>query len=141
MPPQQKVPYKKRQTPMSVSNLRLQSPIGQESLYGRLFGFGTNVAETLSGSDPSSIWENYMAQASTAADTLRSHPGPSAGALLLYEAARRTGIGVDAGKVSFPTKYGKFKIGTGDVGGAKGFKLQFDLDKSILGKLEKRLMQ
>ena len=83
--PQQKVPFKTKQTPMSISNLRLQSPIGQESLYGRLFGFGTNVAETLSGSDPSSIWENYMSQASTAADTLRRHPGPSAGALLLYE--------------------------------------------------------
>ncbi len=139
--PQQKVPFKSSQAPMSVSNLRLQSPIGQESLYGRLFGFGTNVAETLSGSDPSSVWENYMSQASTAADTLRRYPGPSAGALLLYEAARRTGIGVDAGKVSFPTKYGRFKLGTGDIGGAKGVKLQFDLDKSILGKLEKRLMK
>jgi len=139
--PQAKIPYKQSQSPMSVSNLRLQSPVGQESLYGRLFGFGTNVAETLSGSDPSSIWENYMSQASTAADTLRKNPAPSAGALLLYEAARRTGIGVDAGKVSFPTKYGKFKLGTGNIGGTKGVKLQFDLDKSILGKLEKRLMQ
>ena len=132
---QRKIPFKTQDSPMSVANLRLQSPIGQESLYGRLFGFGTNVAETLSGSEPSSVWENYMSQASTAADTLKRYPGPSAGALLLYEAARRTGIGVDAGKISFPTKYGKFKIGTGDIGGAKGVKMQFELDTSILGKL------
>ena len=138
---QRRIPFKKQDSPMSVSNLRLQSPVGQESLYGRLFGFGTNVAETLSGSEPSSVWENYMSQASTAADTLKRYPGPSAGALLLYEAARRTGINVDAGKISFPTKYGKFKIGTGDIGGAKGVKMQFDLDTSILGKLEKRLMK
>ena len=138
---QRKIPFKTQDSPMSVANLRLQSPIGQESLYGRLFGFGTNVAETLSGSEPSSVWENYMAQASTAADTLKRYPGPSAGALLLYEAARRTGINVDAGKISFPTKHGKFKIGTGDIGGAKGVKMQFDLDTSILGKLEKRLMK
>ena len=46
-------------------------------------------------------------------------------------------LNVDAGKVSFPTKYGKFKIGTGNIGGAKGVKMQFDLDTSILGKLEK----
>ena len=138
---QRKIPFKTQDSPMSVANLRLQSPIGQESLYGRLFGFGTNVAETLSGSEPASVWENYMSQASTAADTLKRYPGPSAGALLLYEAARRTGINVDAGKISFPTKYGKFKIGTGDIGGAKGVKMQFDLDTSILGKLEKRLMK
>ena len=138
---QRRIPFKKQDSPMSVSNLRLQSPVGQESLYGRLFGFGTNVAETLSGSEPSSVWENYMSQASTAADTLKRYPGPSAGALLLYEAARRTGINVDACKVSFPTKYGKFKIGTGNIGGAKGVKMQFDLDTSILGKLEKRLMK
>ena len=138
---QRRIPFKKQDSPMSVSNLRLQSPVGQESLYGRLFGFGTNVAETLSGSETSSVRENYMSQASTAADTLKRYPGPSAGALLLYEAARRTGINVDAGKVSFPTKYGKFKIGTGNIGGAKGVKMQFDLDTSILGKLEKRLMK
>ena len=138
---QRRIPFKKQDSPMSVSNLSLQSQVGHESLYGRLFGFGTNVAETLSGSEPSSVWENYMSQASTAADTLKRYPGPSAGALLLYEAARRTGINVDAGKVSFPTKYGKFKIGTGNIGGAKGVKMQFDLDTSILGKLEKRLMK
>ena len=139
--PQQKVPFKSRQSPMSISNLRLQSPIGQESLYGRLFGFGTNVAETLSGSEPSPVWESYMSQASTAADTLKRYPAPSTGALLLHEAARRKGIGVSGSGVSFPTKYGKFKIGTSNIGGEKGVKFQFDLDKSILGKLEKRLMK
>ena len=50
--PQNKIPYKKSQVPMSISNLRLQTPIGEESLYGKMFGFGTNIAETLSGSEP-----------------------------------------------------------------------------------------
>ena len=139
--PQGKVPYKQSNTPMSISNLRLQSPIGQESLYGRMFGFGANVAETLSGSEPSSVWESYMSQASTAADTLKRYPAPSTGALLLHEAARRKGIGISGSGVSFPTKYGKFKIGASNIGGEKGVKFQFDLDKSILGKLEKRLMK
>ena len=138
---QSKAPYKQSQVPMSISNLRLQTPIGEESLYGKMFGFGTNIAETLSGTEPSSVWEKYMSQASTAADTLKRLPAPSAGALLLHEAARRKGIGVSGSGLSFPTKYGKFKIGPSDIGGAKGVKFQFDLDKSILGKLEKRLMQ
>jgi hypothetical protein len=106
-----------------------------------MFGFGANVAETLSGSEPSSVWESYMSQASTAADTLKRYPAPSTGALLLHEAARRKGIGISGSGVSFPTKYGKFKIGASNIGGAKGVKFQFDLDKSILGKLEKRLMK
>ena len=139
--PQGKVPYKQSQVPMSISNLRLQTPIGEESLYGKMFGFGTNIAETLSGSEPSSVWEKYMSQASTSADTLKRYPAPSAGALLLHEAARRKGIGVSGSGISFPTKYGKFKIGPSNIGKEKGVKLQFDLDTSILGKLEKRLMK
>jgi len=139
--PQSKSPYRQTQTPMSVANLRLKTPIGEDSLYGKLFSFGTNVAETLSHSEPSSVWSSYMSQAATAADTLKRFPAPSTGALLLHEAARRKGIGVSGGGISFPTKYGKFKVGASNIGGARGVKLQFDLDKSILGKLEKRLMR
>ena len=139
--PQSKATYRQSQSSMSVANLRLKTPIGEESLYGRLFGLGTNIAETFSRSEPSSVWESYMSQAATAADTLKRFPAPSTGALLLHEAARRKGIGVSGGGISFPTKYGKFKVGSSNIGGARGVKLQFDLDKSILGKLEKRLMR
>ena len=44
---QRKIPFKTQDSPMSVANLRLQSPIGQESLYGRLFGFGTKTGISL----------------------------------------------------------------------------------------------
>ena len=69
--PQSKAPYRQSQSSMSVANLRLKTPIGEESLYGKLFGLGTNIAETFSRSEPSSVWESYMSQAATAADTLK----------------------------------------------------------------------
>ena len=139
--PQGKSPYKQSQVPMSIANLRFKTPIGEESLYGKLFGVGTGVAESLAGSSPSSVWSNYMSQAATAADTLKRFPVPSAGALLLHEAARSKGIGIGGGGLSLPTKYGKFRVGPSNIGGERGVKLQFDLDKSILGALEKRLMR
>ena len=142
---QGQAPYRQSQVPMSIANLRFKTPVGEESLYGKLFGVGTGVAESLAGSSPSSVWENYMSQAATAADTLKRFPAPSAGALLLHEAARRKGkgigVGVEEGGLSFPTKYGKFRVGPSNIGGERGVKLQFDLDKSILGALEKRLMR
>ena len=126
-------PYKQSQVPMSVDNLRLTTPIGEDSLYGKLFGLGTGVAEALSNREPSSVFEDYLSKSTTASDII----APSAGALLLHKAARSKGIGVGGGGLSFPTKYGKFKVGSSNVGGARGVNLQFDLDKSILGKLEK----
>ena len=51
------------------------------------------------------------------------------------------GADIGSGNIGIPTKYGKFRLGTQNVGGSKGVKLSFDIDKSILGKLEKRLMQ
>ena len=128
-------PYKQSQVPMSVDNLRLTTPIGEDSLYGKLFGMGTGVAEALSNREPSSVFEDYLSKSTTASDII----APSAGALLLHKAARSKGIGVGGGGLSFPTKYGKFKVGSSNVGGARGVNLQFDLDKSILGRLEKML--
>ena len=138
---QGQAPYKQSQVPMSIANLRFKTPIGEESLYGKLFGVGTGVAESLAGDSPASAWRNYMSQAATAADTLKRFPAPSAGALLLHEAARSKGIGVGGGGLSLPTKYGKFKVGPSNIGGERGVNLRFDLDTGILGKLEKRLMR
>ena len=142
--PQSKIPYKKTSSApqmMSDANLKLRAPIGQSSMYGKMFGLGKNILSTLSRSDPATVWENYKAQASTAADTLKNRPGPTAGALLLYEASKKLGLNIGSGSVGIPTKYGKFKLGTQNVGGSKGVKLSFDMDKSILGKLEQRLMK
>ena len=141
--PQSKVPYKKKSDlpMMGAAALRLQSPIGEDSKYAKMFGMGENILRTLSRADPSSIWESYKAQAYTAADTLKQQPGPTAGALLLYEASKKLGINIGSGSVGIPTKYGKFKLGTQNVGGSRGVKLSFDMDKSILGKLEQRLMK
>ena len=141
--PQSKVPYKKKSNlpMMGAAALKLQSPIGEDSKYAKMFGMGENILRTLSRADPSSIWESYKAQAFTAADTLKRFPAPSTGALLLHEAARSKGIGIGGGGLSLPTKYGKFRLGTQNVGGSRGMKLSFDMDKSILGKLEQRLMK
>ena len=142
--PQSKIPYKKSSSApqiMGGANLKLRAPIGQDSMYGKMFGMGQNILSTLSRSDPSTVWESYKAQATTAADTLKNRTGPTAGAFLLYEASKRMGADIGSGNIGIPTKYGKFRLGTQNVGGSKGVKLSFDIDKSILGKLEKRLMQ
>jgi len=134
----QSILYKKRKTLLSPQNLRLNRPIGQESLYGKMFSAGVNIADTLSGSEPSSIWENYMSQASQAEKQFRRQPLPTAGALLMYEAAKRKNIGLSSSGVNFQTRYGKMSLGKMEGGGVQ---MKFDLDKSILGKLEKRLMK
>jgi|TARA_R110001583_G_scaffold21177_2_gene80507 hypothetical protein len=141
--PQDKIPYKKKSDApmMGTANLKLMSPVGEDSQYAKMFGMGENILRTLSRADPSSIWESYKAQAYTAADTLKQQPGPTAGALLLYEASKKFGIDIGSGSVKIPTKYGKFKLGTQNIGGSRGMKLSFDMDKSILGKLEQRLMK
>jgi len=137
--PQTKSPLlKQKKTLLSPQNLRLNRPVGEESLYGRMFAAGVNIADTLSGQEPSSIWENYMSQASQAEKQFRRQPLPTTGALLMYEAARRKNIGLSGSGVNFKTKYGKMSFGKMDGGGVK---MKFDLDKSILGKLEQRLMR
>jgi hypothetical protein len=137
MPQQKSVLFRKNKTLLSPQNLRLNRPIGENSLYGQMFMAGVNIADSLSGTEPSSVWENYMSQASQAEKQFRRQPLPTAGALLMYEAARRKGIGLSGSGMDFKTKYGKVSLGAKK----DGLQLKFDLDKSILGKLEQRLMK
>ena len=115
----QSILYKKRKTLLSPQNLRLNRPVGQESLYGKMFSAGVNIADTLSGSEPSSVWENYMSQASQAEKQFRRKPLPTAGALLMYEAAKRKNIGLSSSGVNFQTRYGKMSLGKMEGGGVQ----------------------
>ena len=130
--------YKRKKSLLKAQNVRINRPVGEESLYGKMFAAGVNIADTLSGTEPSSVWENYMSQASQAERQFKRQPLPTAGALLMYEAARRKNIGLSGSGVNFQTKYGKMSVGKMEGGGVQ---MKFDLDKSILGKLEQRLMR
>ncbi len=130
--------YKRKKSLLKAQNVNINRPVGEESLYGKMFAAGVNIADTLSKTEPSSVWENYMSQASQAEREFRRKPLPTAGALLMYEAARRKNIGLSSSGINFQTKYGKMSVGKMEGGGVQ---MKFDLDKSILGKLEKRLMR
>ena len=97
--------YKQKKTLLPAQNVRINRPVGEESLYGKMFAAGVNIADTLSKTEPSSVWENYMSQASQAEREFRRKPLPTAGALLMYEAARRKNIGLTSSGVNFQTKY------------------------------------
>ena len=62
--PQDKIPYKKKSDApmMGTANLKLMSPVGEDSQYAKMFGMGENILRTLSRADPSSIWESYKAR-------------------------------------------------------------------------------
>jgi hypothetical protein len=135
--PQGKIPYKKNRFQMGTSNLRLRMPIGSDSNYGKAFDIGTNIAETLSRDNASTVWDKYVEQAYTATDTLKRYPSQAAGALLLHQSAKKMGIDIRGGSVNLPTKYGSFEIGK--IKGGAGIK--FNLNKSILKKLEQKLMR
>ena len=99
--------YKRKKSLLKAQNVRINRPVGEESLYGKMFAAGVNIADTLSKTEPSSVWENYMSQASQAEREFRRKPLPTAGALLMYEAARRKNIGLTSSGVNFQTKYKK----------------------------------
>lgn len=122
---------------MKSPNLRLKSPMSQDSFYGRSFDIGTNIAKTLSGGGSDSVWDRYLNQSAAALDTLKQFPVQSAGALLLHKAAKDRGIGLSPSGISFGTKYGEFDIKKMDG----GVGIKFDLNTSLLQKLERRLMK
>ncbi len=122
---------------MKTPSLGLDRDIGSDSIYGRSFDIGKNIAQTLSREDASSAWDKYISSASTAVDTLGKYPVQSVGALMLHQYSKKIGLGIGGGKIDFNTKHGSFELGK--MNGGTGVK--FNLDKSILKKLEQKLMR
>ena len=129
----------KNKLPMGMKspNLRLDFPVAQDSLYAKSFDIGMNIAKTLSGSRSDSAWDRYLKQSESTLSTLKQFPVQSAGALLLHRSAKSRGIGLSSDGISFGTKYGQFDIQKMDG----GVGIKFDLDTSLLQKLERRLMK